>query len=145
MKSSMLSRLTLLFVLLFASTASAQNAVCNNAVLLQSVAVSISSATTTRVVLNTDTEKATYICGINVTMVGAATAQTVLVQYGTGATCGTGTTNLTGAFTASTVVGSSTVISTPPGSFKATPVANSTCLATTTGDAVRGVISFVVQ
>ena len=146
MKQLMSKCFALLAVLfLFAGTAQAQQSVCLNATLIQSIAISITSPASTRIVLNTDTEKQTYICGINLTMVGAATANTVLVQYGTGASCQTGTTTLTGAFTASTAVGSSTVLALSPSIMKPTPAGFSTCLLTTTVDAVKGVVSFVIQ
>lgn len=136
----------LIAFLLSASAVQAQsNDPCTNADNIQSVAISITSGTTTRIVNSTDTEKKTIFCSVTLTLVGAATANTLIFEYGTGATCGTGTVVLTGAFTASTAVGSSTVIQLLPFSFKSIPAGNSTCLLTTTADAVKGVVSFVIQ
>ena len=133
-------------ILLLASVVSAQSSnPCTNADNIQSVAVSITSGTTTRIVNSTDTEKKTILCSVALTLVGAAAANTLVVEYGTGATCGTGTTVLSGAFTASVTVGSSTVLVLPFPSMKSVPAGNSTCLVTTTGDAVKGVVSFVIQ
>lgn len=138
--------LVVVFLLGLSSPTLAQsNNACANPDLIQSTAVAITSAVSTRVVLSTDTEKKIVICGLNLTLVGAATANTVVVQYGTGATCGTGTTVLSGGFTASTVVGSSTVIPIGPYVSKSVPAANSLCLLTTTADAVKGIVSYVVQ
>lgn len=138
--------LLLVFLLSSVSAVSAQSSnPCTNADNIQSVAVSITSGTTTRIINSTDTEKKTVLCGVTLTLVGAATANTVVIEYGTGATCGTGTAALSGAFTASVVVGSSTVLIVPPFSIKSIPAGNSTCLVTTTGDAVKGVVSFILQ
>lgn len=138
--------LLILFVLGLASTGYSQSTnPCTNADNIQSVAVSITSGTTTRIILSTDAEKKTIICSVSLTLVGAATANTLVFEYGTGATCGTGLVALSGAFTASVVVGSSTVLVIPPYSIKSIPAGNSTCLLTTTADAVKGVVSFVLQ
>lgn len=138
--------LLIVFVLGLSSTGFAQSTnPCTNADNIQSVAITIASGTTTRIINSTDAEKKTIICGIALTLVGAATANTVVVEYGTGATCGTGLVALTGGHSASTVVGSSTILIIPPFSFKSIPAGNSTCLLTTTADAVKGVVSFVLQ
>lgn len=138
--------LLLLLLISVPSIANAQSTnPCTNADNIQSVAISITSGTTTRIVNSTDTEKKTILCSVSLTLVGAATANTVVIEYGTGATCGTGLNALTGAFTASVVVGSATVLSLPAFAMKSIPAGNSTCLLTTTADAVKGVVSFVLQ
>lgn len=142
----MIKRIILLavFVAGFSNLARAQNQPCDNPNLIQSVAINTASAVSTRLVNSTDTEKKTYLCNFVVTMVGAATANTIAIQYGTGATCQTGTILRTGTFKASVVVGSSTTIFLPPRSIQPIPVGNSTCVLTTTADAVNGVLSFVI-
>lgn len=118
---------------------------CSNPQLIQSVAINITSGASTRIVLSTDAEKKTYICNINVTMVGAATPQTLAVQYGTAATCGTGTVLRSGTFKASTTVGSITNLQILQNTIQPIPVGNSTCILTTTADAVNGIASFALQ
>lgn len=137
--------LLLLFIISPIAALAQSSNPCTNADNIQSVAVSIATIATTRIINNADAEKKTILCNVSLTLVGAATANTIVIEYGTGAACGTGTTVLSGAFTASVVVGSSTVLRLPPYSIKSVPAGNSTCLVTTTGDAVKGVVSFVVQ
>lgn len=125
--------------------ANAQTNPCTNSQLVQSVAINTSTGASIRLVANTDTEKKTYICEFIVTMVGAATPQTIAIQYGTGATCGTGTILRTGTFKTSTTAGAITTLSIPGNTIQPIPVGNSTCILTTTGDAVNGVMSYVIQ
>lgn len=147
MISSMCKKIIFLAILLLiSSSARAQNNdPCSNAQLVQSVAINTSTAASIRLVNSTDAEKKTYICHLIFTMVGAATPQTIAVQYGIGATCGTGTTLRTGTFKASTVVGSITTISIPANTIQPIPVGFSTCILTTTTDTVNGIMSYALQ
>lgn len=144
----MIKRILLLAVFIagFPLAANSQNNdPCSNAQLIQSVAINTASAVSTRLVTSTDAEKKTYICNFVVTMVGAATANTIAIQYGTGSTCQTGTTLRSGTFKASVVVGSSTVVNLRPNTVQPIPVGNSTCVLTTTTDAVNGILSYALQ
>lgn len=88
----------LLFVLLLGAPslyAAAADPCLSPQVPKQSVAIGISSATTTQLIA-LETGKAIYVCGWNFTAV-IGTGATYLFQYGTGTTCGTGTVALTGA------------------------------------------------
>lgn len=118
---------------------------CSNAQLIQSVAINTTTAASIRLVTSTDPEKKTYICNFVVTMVGAATPQTIAIQYGTGTTCQTGTTLRSGTFKASTAVGSITTLQLIPNTIQPIPVGNSTCILTTTTDTVNGIMSFALQ
>lgn len=57
------------------------------------VAVSIASATTTSLIAPV-TNQAIYVCGVSLTASG--TSPTIQFEYGTGATCGTGTQTMSG-------------------------------------------------
>lgn len=94
--------LSLFAILLLPVLAHAQTASLNDycaALHKQSVPISVSSATTTSLVAPV-TGTSIYICGFYISSVGG----TSTLEYGTGATCGTGTTTLTGAFAAATTV-----------------------------------------
>lgn len=74
------------------------------------VPINISTATTTQI-LALSAGKAIYVCNGMVTIAGSATtAGSILFEYGTGASCGTGTTAITGAMVGSTTAGNPTVI-----------------------------------
>jgi hypothetical protein len=74
------------------------------------IPVNIVSATTTQL-LALSAGKAIYICSATLTIAGSATtAGSILFEYGTGASCGTGTTAITGAMVGSTTAGNPTVI-----------------------------------
>lgn len=112
----------------------------------RSVSVNISTATTTQVVTNSataDNPTRIYVCGANLTIVGAATANSVVFEYGTGSTCTTGLTVLTGPMIGSTTVGGSTLLNLlyP---FQATPLLNNLCIVTAQATAVAGVISYAI-
>lgn len=74
---------------------------CGSGFTKSSVVINITSATTTSLVapLTAPTNASIYSCGFNVTTVGG----TFQLEYGTGATCGTGTTVLTGAYPAGNI------------------------------------------
>ena len=112
---------------------------CKNPnVVTSSAAINITSATTTALVAPL-TGKSVYVCQLSVTVAGASA--TVLLEYGTGATCGTGTTSLTGTFAG----GTNSLISMGwGGAIVATPASNALCLVSgATG--IQGVVSYVQQ
>lgn len=74
------------------------------------VPVNISTATTTQLIA-LSAGKAVYVCSALVTIAGSATtAGAIQFEYGTGASCGTGTTVITGAFIGSLTPGTPTVL-----------------------------------
>jgi len=102
-------------------------------------AVSAGAATTTQIIAAV-AQFAIYVCGYELSQI--ATAGTVQWVYGTGASCGTGTTNLTGPMgvTASQPFGYGTGGNTV---FKV-PVGNALCLtATGAGGTVSGVVTAI--
>lgn len=112
----------------------------NPGVLKSSVSVAISTATTTQLVA-LSASKVIYVCGFALTLTG--TTPTVQFEYGTGASCGTGTTVLTGAFAPTTgsfiqTQGASTLF--------ATAASNALCAVTAgTGPSDQGVLTYVQQ
>lgn len=107
-----------------------------------SVAINITSATTTSLVAISGSTSI-FVCGFSVTMVGAV--ETIQFEYGTGATCGTGTTVLTGAFADGTA--SDIVVSYGGGEMTvfATPSAQRLCAVTTGTVSIQGVLTYVQQ
>jgi len=105
--------------------------------------VAINAAATAQLVpiLN---NSAVYVCGYSFTIAGSATA-TAQLEYGTGATCGTGTTVLTGSFlggTAPVPITSQAV----PGTVAKTPAGNALCLvAGGATPSIQGVLTYVQQ
>jgi hypothetical protein len=74
------------------------------------IPITISTATTTQL-LALSAGKAIYVCSGLLTIAGSATtAGSIVFEYGTGASCGTGTTTLTGAMAGSTTAGTPTVL-----------------------------------
>lgn len=142
-------RLSLVLTLIFlglASFSQAQTNSCNNPTLILSGAISTSSGTTTKLVDNhLNTTKSVTVCSFTITLVGAATAQTVVFEYGTGSNCGTGKTVLTGPLSASTSGASTTVISSAAIPFNTLPLVNDLCLVTTTADVVAGMFTYILQ
>lgn len=103
-----------------------------------SVVINITSATTTSLVapLTSPTNASIYTCGFNLVTV----AGTFQLEYGTGATCGTGTTVLTGAYPAGNISygGNSAEVLQP------TPGAQRLCAVTGAGlTNAQGVLTFV--
>lgn len=76
--------------------------------LKSTVDFNISSATTTSIIAPV-TGANIYICAYKINQAGGT--GTVAFEYGTGATCGTGTVVLAGPFTANTTAGTPTTIS----------------------------------
>lgn len=110
----------------------------------KSVVVNISTATTTRLITNdatTDSSASINICSVNLTLVGTATANQITFQYGTGATCGTGTTALSGPFTTDATAGVMKPL-TMMYPFAPVPVNKSLCVLTSQAGVVAGSISY---
>lgn len=110
---------------------------CQNAhTVKSSVAVSVTSATTTQLVA-LSAGKSIYVCGATINSVGG----TSTLEYGTGSSCGTGTTTLTGPFAAATVAkigGYGTTVTAPSG--------NALCIVSgTSTTATAGVVTYVQQ
>ncbi len=70
----------------------------------------ISSATTTSLIAPV-TGANIYVCGFDLNQAGGT--GTVVFEYGTGSTCGTGTQTITGPFTANSAAGTTTNINAP--------------------------------
>lgn len=103
-----------------------------------SVVINITSATTTSLVapFSIPQNRSIYVCGFNL----ATVAGTFQLEYGTGATCGTGTTVLTGAYPAGNISygGNGAEVLQP------TPGAQGLCALTGAGlTNAQGVLTFV--
>ncbi len=115
-----------------------------------SVPISVASATTTSLVAVSGVTSV-YVCGFSMTIAPSATAaDTAQFEYGTGATCGTGTTVLTGTYgngDLTSATGVATVNYSGGGStIFVAPAGNGICIATTgTAVSVQGVMTYVQQ
>jgi hypothetical protein len=120
------------------SPLSANDPCQSSAVAKSSTPVNISSATTTQLVAPSG-NLSVYVCGFLATAAG--TSPTLQFEYGTGATCGTGTTVLTGVMAASTTV--PLEFASGLTNFKA-PQAQGLCVVSGgTGPSFQGVLTFV--
>jgi hypothetical protein len=106
----------------------------------QSVVINLASATTTQLVA-LSAGQTIFICGYNFTMVGAA--ETITFEYGTGASCGTGTTALTGAIADGTASDISVTYGGGEMTIFSTPSANALCALTTGTVGIQGVLTYV--
>jgi hypothetical protein len=106
-----------------------------------SVAIAISSATTTQLVA-LSAGKSVYVCGLNLSVAGTAPA--ITVEYGTGSACATGTTTLTGAIAPTS---GSFLALTALGPITVAPASNALCLLTagTGSPSFQGVLTYVQQ
>lgn len=104
-----------------------------------SVAISQAAAGTTQLVAPV-AGKSVYVCGA--TDGSAGTTPSILLEYGTGTTCGTGTTSLTGAIPFTS--GSAVNIGTAGATVAQAPVGNALCMLTV-GAGHYGVLTFVQQ
>jgi len=105
---------------------------------LKSAAIAIASATTTSIVAPV-TGQQIAICGIWLNSVGG----TSTIEYGTGATCGTGTTVMTGALAAATTL---SIFPTRQSVFASTPASQRLCiLSGTSTSATEGWITYIQQ
>jgi len=107
-----------------------------------SVVIALSSATTTQLVAISGTTKI-YVCGYNFTMVGAA--ETIAFEYGTGSSCGTGTTALTGAMADGTASDIAVSYGGTAGTIMSTPAGQALCAVTTGTVGIQGIVTFVQQ
>jgi hypothetical protein len=103
---------------------------------IQSAVVNAGAGATVSVVAPAATQSI-YACGFSVSQGTAGTFQWV---YGTGATCGTGTANLTGAFP--TATGTPFTYGGATKTIFQTPISQRLCITTTVGTAV-GVLTYV--
>lgn len=118
--------------------------VCKNANNLRSVSISINTATTTRLVDNTgSTGRYIVPCGFTLSIIGAATPQTLVFITGTGTTCGTGTTTLTGAMAGPGAATDTAFWVIPAFAFGKFKNGDSFCVTTTTVQQISGLLSFV--
>lgn len=113
-----------------------------------SVPVNITSATTTNLVAVSGTT-AVYVCGFSVTISEViTTANTLLFEYGTGASC-TGTHALTGLYGAGGITAGAPInVSYAPGhTIFTAPSANAVCAVTVIGatGSFQGVLTYVQQ
>jgi hypothetical protein len=137
-----------LLLLLLASPAYAQYNPCANQAQVQLAVINISSATTTRIVQNPDVNTPALtnivVCSYSIVIDGAATAQTAQFEYGTGATCGTGTTVLSGAFKGFGAVGNAINVTGNTLPFGKLPAGTHLCIVTTQSAVVVGHLSYVL-
>jgi hypothetical protein len=109
--------------------------------------INVVTATTTQLVALSGT-KTIYVCGYSFTIDSSATsAATALIEYGTGASCGTGTTALTGTYgTATATAGPAILIIPGPyaGTAFSTAAGNALCILTAgTTVNVQGQLTYV--
>ena len=106
-----------------------------------SVALTISTATTTQLVA-LSAGKSIYVCNVSASMMGTTPAFTL--EYGTGSSCGTGTTALTGAYAPTagsllTVGGTGSVV-------VMAPAGNALCAVSGgTTPNIQGILTYVQQ
>ena len=97
-----MKKLFALFALWFAVATPAAAQTGGVATATTSIAIAISSATTTLLVTNTNANRQIWVTAADVISSGTGNIQFV---YGTGATCGTGQTNVTGNYPLTAQVG----------------------------------------
>jgi hypothetical protein len=103
-----------------------------------SAVITAAAAATTQIVALNATQ-ALYVCGYQMSQV--ATAATLQWVYGTGASCGTGTTSLTGVMG---VTASQPISYGGAGTVMKVPIGNALCLTTTgAGGTAAGIVSYV--
>jgi len=101
------------------------------------VAITVGANTTVRIIAPLTTGKPA-VCSLVLTAGVAGTAQLI---EGTGATCGTGSANLSGAMTLA--VGTPLVVSGSIPTFSALTVGDGVCITTAGGATVAGLVSFI--
>lgn len=123
---------------------------CFNAAAAKSSAIiAVTTATTTQLVALSGTT-AIYVCSYSLTISQVVTTpNTIKFVYGTGASCGTGTTNLTGILGDGGVTAASplAVVSGPGNNIFKTPAGQALCVTTTIGGSAsfQGVVTYVQQ
>jgi hypothetical protein len=104
----------------------------------QSAVVNVSTATTTQIVAAV-ANKSIYVCSFALTSAG--TTPSFQFEYGTGGTCGTGTTLLSGAFAPTS--GSYTYAGGNLGLMFSAPVTNGLCIVSGgTTPSIQGLITY---
>lgn len=132
-----------------AAAPNAQDACNSSGTFKSSAIINISTATTTQLVALSGST-VVYVCSFAMTISQVVTtANTIKFVYGTGSNCGTGTTDLTGAFGTGGITAAPpiTVSMTSSGSILRTAVGNALCATTTIGGSASfsGVVTYVQQ
>lgn len=127
----------LLLYLGLASAALAQQSIFVPAT-MASVPINISTATTTRLVTGI-TGKSIYVTNWNAISGGTGN---ITFEYGTGATCGTGTTALTGAYNLTAQVGA--VVGIGNGAVLVLPAGTSLCILSSAGVQISGSLAYAI-
>jgi hypothetical protein len=109
-----------------------------------SVSVSITTATTTQIVAASGTT-AIYVCGYNIASNSTATTNTFQFEFGTGGTCGAGTTVLSGAM--ANGVNAVSFNMSGGATLMKTTASQGLCIVSTvgTGPSIAGFVTFVQQ
>lgn len=114
----------------------------------QSTIINITAATTTQLVALSGTTSI-YVCGFTITVSQVAvTPNTIKFVYGTGASCGTGTTNLTGLFGDGGITATLPLVITGFGSsIIIAPSGQALCATTAIGGSAsfQGVLTYIQQ
>jgi len=141
MRSAFMTRLgcslTAGFWLLAAGPSSAQQAVVVPATMF-SVAITISTATTTKLVDGVS-GKQIYVTAVDIISAGTGNIQFI---SGTGATCGTGTANVTGNYNLTAQVGFTK--GTGNGALWVVPAGANLCAVTSAGVGMPGSLSYAI-
>lgn len=108
-----------------------------------SVIFNLATAATTQLIAPSGST-VIYVCGFSSTMVGTLAADTLLLETGTGATCGTGTSVKTGTYNSGILTaGAVSIAQNVP--LKPSAAGDGLCIITTvgTGPAINGTVSYV--
>lgn len=110
---------------------------------VQSVPISITTATTTQLVAPSGTTVVTP-CGLVIAMIGTVTADTVQLVSGHGTNCGTGQAGITGAMSSGILTAGATVVPFA-GPMGSAPAGDGLCIVSTVGVGpnISGVLTFV--
>ena len=136
--------------LVAAAPSNASDPCASSGIAKSSVVISVTSATTTSLVALSGTTSI-YVCGFSLTISQVVTtANTIQFEYGTGATCGTGTTALTGTYGAGGVTASAPLSVSYGGggtTIFTAPSGNRLCAVTAIGasGSFQGVLTYVQQ
>jgi hypothetical protein len=137
--------LALALTLIYATPSFAQaNNVCANLANVRFFPISINTATTTRLVDNTGSANRYIVpCNLTLTIIGAAAPQTLAFTSGTGATCGTGTSNLTGNMSGPGSATDTAFWPWPMFPFGKIKTGDSLCVVTSQAVQISGILTFV--
>lgn len=144
MKKFIFGLLTLILLALPSTTYAQASDICKNSSNLRFFPISINSITTTRLVDNTGSpNRHIVVCSITLTIIGAAAPQTLAFISGTGATCATGLSNLTGAMSGPGAATDTAFWAIGPFSMGKIKNGDSLCVVSSTVQQVSGVMTFV--